>query len=215
MKTRTKGSLAALAAASIMSWVTVVPAAGQELPLPRLGETPSIAVSVEGAPSRGPVDAPIVVVEFCDLASEACSAAAVVLDAVLEQYGDHVRHVFKHRPNPHMPDQHVAHEAIVAAGAQDGFWIMREMVLNNQHALVREGLLGMAAQAGLDAARLAADLDSGEHRPAIDRDVADAETLEIKIVPTFFVNGHRVTGVPTRTEWVAWLDELLGGPSDR
>jgi Na+:H+ antiporter, NhaA family len=215
MKTRTKGSLAALAAASIVSWAVVLPAAGQEPPLPSIAQTPAAMVPVEGAPSRGPIDAPIVVVEFCDLASEACSAAAVVFDAVLEQYGDRVRHVFRHRPNPHMPDQHVAHEATVAAGAQGGFWIMREMVLNNQHALVREGLLGMAAQAGLDAARLAADLDSGEHRQGIDRDVADAESLEIKIVPTFFVNGHRVTGVPTRTEWVTWLEELLSGTSDR
>lgn len=176
---------------------------------PALGERPAREVPVEGAPSRGPAEAPVVVVEFCDVASEACSAAAVVLEALLEQYGDRVRHVFKHRPDPDQPDRQLAHEAVAAASAQDGFWVMREMVLSNQHALTHEALLGMAAQAGLDPDRLAADLASGEYRAVIERDQADAWPLDIETTPTFFVNGHRVTGVPKRADWIGWIEGLI------
>ncbi len=45
-------------------------AAAQTAPL-ALGERPAREVPVEGAPSRGPAEAPVVVVEFCDVASEA------------------------------------------------------------------------------------------------------------------------------------------------
>jgi 2-hydroxychromene-2-carboxylate isomerase len=54
--------------------------------------------------------------------------------------------------------------------------------------------LRVASELGLDADRIASELDDGSHRSRIERDLASAEASGATGTPTFFVNGRRHFG---------------------
>jgi len=55
-------------------------------------------------------------------------------------------------------------------------------------------MLQVGRDLGLDAERIAAELDSGAHRERVARDLASAETSGATGTPTFFINGRRFFG---------------------
>lgn len=59
------------------------------------------------------------------------------------------------------------------------------------------GLVALAESLGMDASRFAACLHSGETSQALNRDVRAAIDAGVRGTPTIFVNGHRLTHVPT------------------
>jgi protein-disulfide isomerase len=67
--------------------------------------------------------------------------------------------------------------------------------LGAQPKLSRATLLSVAGDLGLDAERVAAELETGAHRPRIERDLDSAARSGATGTPTFFVNGARHFGV--------------------
>ncbi len=55
-------------------------------------------------------------------------------------------------------------------------------------------LLAYAAELGLDAGRLAAELSAGVHAPRVQRDVGSGARSGVNGTPTFFINGRRHNG---------------------
>jgi protein-disulfide isomerase len=71
---------------------------------------------------------------------------------------------------------------------------MHDLLYANQHALDDEHLLTYAAELGLDARRVAADLVSGVHLPRIAEDRASGEASGVTGTPGLFIGGRRYTG---------------------
>jgi protein-disulfide isomerase len=141
---------------------------------------------------RGPDGAAVEVVEFCDFEAKACGDLSFVLAGLVHAYPEQVRFIFRHRAGDAQLNSDMAFQAALAAGEQDRFWPMHDLLFANQHTLDREHLLGMAAQAGLDVARFTTDLDSGRFAVGIERDRLEAERLGVTKTPVVFVNGHAV-----------------------
>jgi protein-disulfide isomerase len=142
--------------------------------------------------ARGPIDAPVTVVEFCSYDSEACERMAVVLDTATAGFGDRVRIVFRHVTSNDSPDATVRYRAALAAGYQGQFWLMHDTLFANMNRKSREDVIGMARQLGLDVERLNVDLE-GERAlasAAVDREEAAAH--RVTAVPAVFVNGRAV-----------------------
>jgi formate-nitrite transporter family protein len=144
---------------------------------------------------RGDPGAPLQLVMFGDFQCPFCLGAQKSLRRVRERLGERLLFAFRHLP---IPERHPlameAAEASEAAAAQGGFWEYHDALYANQPKLSRETLLTVAGNLGLDAGRLAADLDSGAQRGRIDRDVASAAASGATGTPTFFVNGERFYG---------------------
>jgi protein-disulfide isomerase len=145
---------------------------------------------------RGERDAELELVMFGDFQCPYCLGAQSVLRRVRERLGERLLFCFRHLP---IPERHplatIAGEASEAASAQGRFWDYHDALYAAQPKLSRETLLSVARDIGLDAERVAAELETGAHRPRIDRDLDSAARSGATGTPTFFVNGVRHFGV--------------------
>ena len=143
---------------------------------------------------RGPLDAPVTVVEYGDFECPYCGQAEPVLRELLRDFAD-VRYVWRHLPlsDVHLHAQ-IAAEASEAAAAQGAFWQMHDLLLENQDALDVDDLIGYAGQLGLDVERFANDLRARVHARRVADDVEGADLSGVTGTPTFFINGRRHYG---------------------
>ena len=143
--------------------------------------------------ARGPIDAPVTVVEFCSYDSEACERMAIALETATAGYGDRVRVVFRHVPANDSPEATLRYRAALAAGYQGQFWLMHDTMFANMTRGSRQELIGMARQLGLDVERLLADLESDRARASAAVDVEEAAAKGVTAVPAVVVNGRSVS----------------------
>lgn len=157
---------------------------------------PYLAYDVDPARDhiRGPLDAPVTVVEYGDFECPFCGRAEPEVRDLLRDFSD-VRYVWRHLP---LSDVHLraepAAEAAEAAAAQDAFWPMHELLLAHQDALDSADLVGYAERLGMDVQRFAGDLDACLRAERVAEDVEGADLSGVTGTPAFFINGRRHYG---------------------
>ncbi|WP_081788600.1 Na+/H+ antiporter NhaA [Candidatus Blastococcus massiliensis] len=152
---------------------------------------------------RGPVEAPLTLVEYGDVECPFCGRATGVVGELRQRFGDELRYVFRHLPLVDVhPAAELAAEAVEAAGAQGAFWAMHDRLFAAQDRLDAADLLEHAAALGLDLERFARELGEATHAARVREDVASAEASGVQGTPAFFVNGARHDG-PTTTDALA------------
>jgi Na+/H+ antiporter NhaA len=144
---------------------------------------------------RGPIEAPVTVVEYGDFECPYCGMAEPVVRELLRDFLD-VRYVWRHLPLTDVhPHAQLAAEAAEAAAQQGAFWEMHDLLLDNQDALTTDDLIAYAERLGLDAGRFAEDLAEHSGATHIADDVDSADLSAVSGTPTFFINGRRHYGV--------------------
>jgi Na+/H+ antiporter NhaA len=143
---------------------------------------------------RGPIDAPVTVVEYGDFECPYCGRAEPVVRELLQEFGD-VRYVWRHLP---LSDVHanaqLAAEAAEAAARQDAFWEMHDLLFKHQDALRPRDLISYAQELGLDFERFTDDLREHTGSARVAEDVDSADLSGVSGTPTFFINGRRHYG---------------------
>ena len=143
---------------------------------------------------RGPLDAPVTLLEYGDLECPFCGQAEPVVRELLADFGD-VRYVWRHLPlNDVHPHAQLAAEATEAAAEQGAFWELHDLLLRHQGALKLPDLVAYAEQLGLDATASREDMRKRVGRARIAEDVDGADLSGVSGTPTFFVNGRRHYG---------------------
>jgi Na+/H+ antiporter NhaA len=143
---------------------------------------------------RGPIDAPVTVVEYGDFECPYCGRAEPVIRELLRDFGD-VRYVWRHLPLSDVhPNAQLAAEAAEAAADQGAFWEMHDLLLAHQDALRPSDLIGYAEQLGLDVERFTDALRTHAGAVRVAEDVDSADLSGVSGTPTFFINGRRHYG---------------------
>jgi len=143
---------------------------------------------------RGPVKAPITLVEYGDFECPYCGQAEPVVRELLADSGD-IRYVWRHLPLRDVhPHAQLAAEAAEAAAHQGAFWPMHDLLLDHQGKLRTPELVGYAEQLGLDLGRFTTDLHRHAGAARIAQDVASADLSGASGTPSFFLNGRRLHG---------------------
>jgi Na+/H+ antiporter NhaA len=143
---------------------------------------------------RGPMSAPVTVVEYGDFECPYCGRAEPSVRELLADFGD-VRYVWRHLPLTDVhPHAQLAAEASEAAAGQGSFWEMHDLLLDHQDALKPADLTRYATQIGLDGDRFAGDLRKHNGRGRVAEDVDSADLSSVSGTPTFFINGQRHYG---------------------
>lgn len=157
---------------------------------------------------KGPIDAPIALVEYGDYECPYCGEAYPVVKAIQKRLGDRLCFAFRNFPlvNSHPHAAHAA-EAAEAAGAQGRFWEMHDLLYENQGALEDAYLVGYATTLGLDAERLIKDVLDGAHTARVRQDFRSGARLGVNGTPSFFINGVRYDGGPDVEEFLTALTE--------
>jgi len=178
---------------------------------PKLLEDP-VTIPVAGAPSVGPGDARITLVEFSDFECPYCALAVKQVKALMAAYPKDIRLFYKQFPLSMHPHAQMAAEAALAANEQGKFWEMHDILFANFRKLTRENMLVWAQQIGLDVNKFKADLDSGKFASVIKKDTSDGDAAGVYGTPAFFINGKLYNG-PMTMEAVKPIfeAELKGG----
>jgi protein-disulfide isomerase len=144
---------------------------------------------------RGEPDGPLELVMFGDFQCPFCLGAQSVLRRVRERLDGRLVFAFRHLP---IPERHplapAAAEAAETAAAQGRFWEYHDALFAAQPKLSQETMLQVGRDLGLDAERMAAEMEKGAWRPRVERDLRSAQESGATGTPTFFVNGARHYG---------------------
>src|SRR5258705_966593 len=144
---------------------------------------------------RGPASAPVTVVEYGDYECPYCGAAYPIVKEIQEAMGENLRFVFRNFPLTQIhPHAERAAEAAEAAGAQDHFWQMHDLLYENQRTLDDAHLLRFALVVGLDVERFTRELESGVHRAKVREDLLSGARSGVNGTPSFFINDIRHDG---------------------
>jgi len=174
-------------------------------------------ISVEDCPSLGPADAPVTIVEFSDLQCASCAQfdEFLVRDLV-PKYGGKVRVVFKEYPLVRIHDWTLTGSIFTQCAyhlAPVAYVRLRALIFQNQHRLdalnVRDRLLSLGEQAGVNRLQLAACVDSKVTLPRVRRDLQEGAAVGVHSTPTTFINGRMVLGMPCRAEYYRAVDDAL------
>ncbi len=143
---------------------------------------------------RGPLEAPVTLLEYGDFECPYCGRAEPVLRELLAGFAE-LRYVWRHLPLTDVhPRAQLAAEASEAAAAQGAFWPMHDLLMAHQDALRPQELLGYARELGLDVDRFRDDLRRHSGATRIAQDVDGADLSRVSGTPTFFINGRRHQG---------------------
>jgi len=173
---------------------------------------PSAQVDTTNAYRLGPKDAPVQLIEFGDFECPYCQRVHVEIRRLRDQFGDKVALVYKDFPLPMHASAEKAAEAARCAGAQGKFWEFHDALFES-HKLQIADLKEEARTLKLDGARFDQCLDSGEQTSAVKNDLEQAKHLGLTGTPSFFANGHFMSGAIAYPKLRETVEELLGLPS--
>ncbi|MFE5812394.1 Na+/H+ antiporter NhaA [Streptomyces sp. NPDC056479] len=197
------GILAAVLASFLITWsitqiIALLPAQARTRALLGAGHTIvdlSDPVDTTRDHVRGPLDAPVTLVEYGDYECPYCGLAEPVVRELLADFGDEVRYVWRHLPLPDVhPNAQLAAEAAEAAASQGRYWQMHDILISHQGDLRLKDLLRYAEEIGLDLDELRQDLRARVGAQRVEEDVESADLSGVSGTPTFFVNGRRHHG---------------------
>lgn len=146
------------------------------------------------APSMGPADAPIVIVEWSDYQCPFCKRAHPTVEQVLAEYKDKVRFVYRDYPLPFHKQAMPASLAAHCAEEQGKFWEYHRNLMEIQGDLSDTDLAKRATDLGLDATALGACVQSKKHEAEINAAYNDGAALGVTGTPAFFINGRMLVG---------------------
>jgi len=165
-------------------------------------------------PYRGPLDAPVVIVEFSDFLCSFCGRHyRDTLTPLLERYDGLVRYVYRDFPGVGGQFAYIAAMAAECADDQGEFWAYHDTLFNNQSSLsgddVNEVLIGYASDLGLDVPIFTTCFEEQEHLIDVQLDRADGQSIGATGTPAFLINGRFVSGAQPFDFFVAFIDREL------
>ncbi|MBL8600591.1 MAG: thioredoxin domain-containing protein [Myxococcales bacterium] len=166
-------------------------------------------IRLEGAPSHGSVTAAVTVVEFSDYECPHCAHAVPVLRTVAREFEGRVRMVHMNFPLSGHIHAMPAARAALAAGRQNKFWEMNDLLFQNREHLEPADLDRYATQLGLDLNRFHTDAASPEIEAAIAATRREGERLQIQGTPTIYINGRRYELPVQREPLREWIQDEL------
>ena len=172
-------------------------------------EPPREKVEVAGAPTKGPDDAPVTIVEFSDFECPYCSRLNPTLDQVVQTYGQRVRIAFRQFPLAMHANAQKAAEASLCAHDQGKFWQMHDAMFSNQRSLAIEQLKAKAVELGLEGEKFDQCLDSGQHADRVAEDFKAGQAAGVTGTPALFINGRMVSGAVPFDQVAQVIDDEL------
>lgn len=165
-----------------------------------------------GAPSTGPADARVTIVEFTDYQCPYCHRAQAVIDEVLARYSGKVRFVHLDFPLDGHPGAMPAARAARCAGEQGKFWEYHRSLMTAPGTLDEADLKGRAGALQLNAGAFGTCLSSSRHDDAIQASLRQGEEHGVTGTPAYFVNGRMLSGARPVEAFAEIIDsELAGG----
>src|SRR5262245_40623851 len=152
-------------------------------------------ISAEGAPIRGSANAEVTIVEFSDFHCPYCRQVQPTLKRILSDFGSRVRLAYRDFPlDQRHPNARKAAEAARCANDQGKFWEFHDKLYSGGADVSPETLGRLAKESDMNVVTFQQCIDSGKHRPGINKDLEEAISMGVTGNPAFFINGRLVSG---------------------
>ncbi len=146
--------------------------------------------------TKGNPDASVVVVKYSDFQCPACRFYASMDDRLSEELADDVLFIYRHFPLRNFQFSRLASRYTEAAGRQDAFWGMHDLIFINQQRWSRSEaepiFRHFAESLELDMEQLDRDLEDPAIEERIDAHYSEGQRLGVRAVPTIFINGEAI-----------------------
>jgi protein-disulfide isomerase len=138
----------------------------------------------------GNASAAITLVEYGDFECPHCKHAHLLIKRLLREKGNDFNFVFRNFPLQEVhPHAYTAAITAEAAGKQDKFWEMHDLIFENQDRLNTNFLMSLSESIGLDMKQFAKDSKSTEIQNKIEMDFESGVRSGVNGTPGFFING--------------------------
>lgn len=168
-----------------------------------------VEVAEADAPSFGPVDAPVTLIEFSDFQCPYCNRLLPTINKVKEEYADKVRIEFRQFPLERIhPAARVAAEASLCADEEGKFWELHDAMFADFRNLSRDRIVEMGGEIGLGDSFVAC-VDEGRHSDRVTADLQAGREAGVSGTPAMFINGRFISGAVPFDRVSAVIDEEL------
>lgn len=165
--------------------------------------------------SKGNPGARVVLIEYSDFQCSACGVYFPLLKQLSEEFAGEVKFVYRHFPLRQIhPNAHLAARVSEAAGRQNKFWEMHDMLFEKQSEWsaefdAKELFSGYAQALNLDLEKFQAELDSEKIGAEVDQDYEGGLKSEVNATPTFFLNGEKIPNPRNYDEFRDLLEKAV------
>jgi protein-disulfide isomerase len=155
-----------------------------------------IDIPVVGAPTWGPSDAKVTIIEFGDFECPFCAKVAPTVMKLKKIYGDKIRLVYKHMPLAQ--HAHALSAALtstcIANQSSEKFWQFYSLIYQKSDKL-NEGLIRETAKkVKTDLKELDKCLENPTTKAQLLQDGELVNRLGLESTPVFFINGEMLSG---------------------
>ncbi len=150
---------------------------------------------------RGPKDAAVTMLAYCDFQSAQCELFNRVVDQLEKDHPNDLRIVLRPFPVPtsvisSLDKSQLSVQAAIAAGYQNKFWEMRDLLHGQYNSWAtlsvetfKKWVVEQAGTLDMDGDQFAKDLTSAETVSKAQAMYSDATKIGISAIPTVFING--------------------------
>jgi protein-disulfide isomerase len=149
-------------------------------------------------------------VEFADYECPYCQKVAAAVNKLRADMGDKINFTYKDFPLPMHARAEKAAEAARCAGEQGKFWEYHDEIFHSKELDVDQ-LKAQARALNLNAADFDKCLDTGAELIAVEKDRKEGQKLGISGTPSFFINGHYLSGALDYAALRQIVDQQLNG----
>jgi protein-disulfide isomerase len=158
----------------------------------------------------GNSNAPLELVEYGDYECPYCGAAYPVIKEIQERVGQDLKFVFRNFPLSKIhPHAFLAAVATEAAGLQNKFWEMHDIVFENQKALETENIFRYAETIGLNAEQFEFDITQKILINKVEKDFESGLRSGVSKLPGLYINGNKYEGGYTDGQLLQYLESRL------
>jgi protein-disulfide isomerase len=173
---------------------------------------PTSAEAMDEVMSRGPLDAPVTIKWFADITSPLHRESLVLLRRIVDAHPRDVRVLIRLAPSPTRENARLVHEAALAAAESGAFWELHDVLMNRPTLSDRSAFIEYATRLGVERKAFTESLASGRALGWLERHLSEAQSLDVRGTPTFFVNTVRVDGVVSFEELDRVVAAALASP---
>jgi protein-disulfide isomerase len=156
----------------------------------------------------------VILIEYLDFECEICSKYYPLVKQIKQEYNANIQVVVRYYPLPGHPNSMTAARLAEAAGQQEQFWQMHDLLFDTQELWgeskkSNEYFFDLASQIDVDIPQLKKDFESQKVIDRVNRNKIEGTKIGVSGTPSFFLNGKKLRNPSSIAEFKTLIDAAI------